>query len=70
MRNEWSKPAAKNARVDAWAYMVSLLKRRELRGQWQRACELLLTEADIGELTKALELALFFDAKLDLTVMA
>jgi hypothetical protein len=70
MRNEWSKPAAKNARVDARAYMVSLLKRRELRGQWQRACELLLTEADIGELTKALELALFFDAKLDLTVMA
>jgi hypothetical protein len=27
--------------------MVLLLKRRELRGQWQRACELLLTEADI-----------------------
>jgi hypothetical protein len=55
--------------LDARAYMVSLLKRRELRGQWQRACELLLTEADIGELTKALELALFFDSKLDLTVM-
>jgi hypothetical protein len=46
--------------------MVSLLKRRELRGQWQRACELLLTEADVAELTKALELALFYDSKLDL----
>jgi len=56
--------------LDARAYIVSLLKRRELRGQWQRACELLLTEADVGELTKALELALFFDSKLDLTVMA
>ena len=56
--------------LDARAYMVSLLKRRELRGQWQRACELLLTEADIGELTKAVELALFYDSKLDLTVRA
>jgi hypothetical protein len=46
--------------LDARAYIVSLLKRRELRGQWQ----------DVGELTKALELALFFDSKLDLTVMA
>ena len=55
---------------DALAYMVSLLKRRELRGQWQRACELLLTEAEVGELTKAVELALFYDSKLDLTVRA
>jgi hypothetical protein len=45
--------------LDARAYIVSLLKRRELRGQWQ----------DVGELTKALELALFFDSKLDLTVI-
>jgi hypothetical protein len=35
--------------LDARTYMVSLLKRRELRGQWQRACELLLTEADVEE---------------------
>jgi hypothetical protein len=62
--------AAPHTVLDARAYIVSLLKRRELRGQWQRACELLLTEADVGELTKALELALFFDSKLDLTVMA
>ena len=27
--------------LDPRAYMLSLLKRRELRGQWQRACELL-----------------------------
>jgi hypothetical protein len=29
----------------------------------------LLTEADVGELTKGLELALFYDCKLDLTAM-
>jgi hypothetical protein len=56
--------------LDAQEYMLSLLKRRELRGQWQRACELLLTEADVGDLTKAVELALFYDSKLDLTVRA
>jgi hypothetical protein len=48
--------------------MIALLKRRELRGQWQRACELLLTEANVGELTKAVGLVLFYDFKLDLTV--
>jgi hypothetical protein len=54
--------------LDARAYMIALLKRRELRGQWQRACELLLTEANVGELTKAVGLVLFYDFKLDLTV--
>jgi hypothetical protein len=52
-----SRPPEAHRRDDA---MLSLLKRRELRGQWQRACELLLAEADVGELTKALELALFY----------
>jgi hypothetical protein len=37
---------------------------RELRSQWQRACELLLAAADVSELTKQIELALFFDARL------
>ena len=31
----------------------------------QRAAELLLAEADVGALSKAVELALFYDAKLD-----
>jgi hypothetical protein len=34
------------------------------RPQWQRACELLLAEADIDDFSKQLELALFYDAKL------
>jgi hypothetical protein len=33
----------------------------------QRAAELLLAEADVAALSKAVELALFFDAKLLLT---
>jgi hypothetical protein len=48
----------------ARAYMLALSGDRELRSQWQRACELLLAGADVGELTKQIELALLYDAKL------
>jgi hypothetical protein len=34
--------------LDARTYMLGLSEDRELRQQWQRACELLLAEADIG----------------------
>jgi hypothetical protein len=37
----------------------------ELRAQWQRAAELLLAEAGVGAFSKQVELALFYDAKLD-----
>ena len=47
-----------------------LSKARELRAAWQRACELLLAEADIAELSKAVELALFYDARLDVKALA
>ena len=40
---------------------------RELRSQWQHAAKLLLREADIGAFSTALELALFYDAKLDVS---
>jgi hypothetical protein len=53
--------------LDARTYMLGLSQDRELRQQWQRACELLLSEADIGALSKQIELALFYDAKLVLT---
>jgi hypothetical protein len=46
--------------------MLGLSPDREMRQQWQRACELLLGEADVGALSKQIELALFYDAKLDL----
>ncbi len=55
--------------LDARTYMLALPKRRETRTQWQRAAELLLGEADVAAFSKAVELALFYDAKLDLTAM-
>jgi hypothetical protein len=53
--------------LDARTYMLGLSKDRELRSQWQRACELLLAEADVAALSRQIELALFYDARLVLT---
>ena len=47
--------------------MLGLSQDRELRQQWQRACELLLVEADIDSFSNQIELALFYEAKLVLT---
>jgi hypothetical protein len=53
--------------LDARTYMLALSKDRERRAQWQRAAELLLAEADVADLSRQIELALFYDAKLDVT---
>jgi hypothetical protein len=53
--------------LDARTYMLALSKDREHRTQWQRACELLLAEADVEAFSRQVELALFYDAKLALT---
>jgi len=53
--------------LDARAYMLGLSKGRELRPQWQGVCELLLAEADVDAFSKQVELALFMDAKLDVS---
>jgi hypothetical protein len=42
--------------LDAQTYMLALSEDRE-RQQWQRACKLLLAEADIDAFSKQLELA-------------
>jgi hypothetical protein len=47
--------------------MLALPKRRETAAQWQRAAELLLDGADVADFSKAVELALFYDAKLDVS---
>jgi hypothetical protein len=52
--------------LDARIYMLALSEARQLRAQWQRAAELLLEGADVTTLNKQVELALFFDGKLDL----
>jgi hypothetical protein len=53
--------------LDARTYMLALSEDREHRSQWQRAAELLLAEADVAALSRQIELALFYDAKLVLT---
>jgi hypothetical protein len=40
-------------------------KKRELRTHWQRICKLILAKEDVMTVSRALELALFRDAKLD-----
>jgi hypothetical protein len=55
--------------LDARTYMLALSKDREHRAQWQRAAELLLAEADVAAFSKQVELALFYDAKLDVVRM-
>ena len=42
----------------------ALPKSRATAAQWQRAAELLLARADVAEVTRAIDLALFYDAKL------
>src|SRR5262249_41308680 len=48
-------------------YMLGLSKDRERRTQWQHAA---VAQADVAEVSKQVELALFFDAKLDVAAMA
>jgi len=47
--------------------MLGLSKDREQRTQWQHAA---LAQADVADFSKQVELALFFDAKLDVAAMA
>jgi hypothetical protein len=49
--------------------MLGLSKDRELRAQWQYAAELLLAETEVANFSKQVELALFYDAKLDVAAM-
>jgi hypothetical protein len=48
-------------------YMTNMDKKPELRQHWQRACKLILAKADVIAVNRALELALFMDAKLDVS---
>jgi hypothetical protein len=49
--------------------MLALWKQRETAARWQYAAELLLAQADVADFSKQIELALFYDAKIDLTAM-
>jgi len=52
---------------DACDYMTGMDKKRELRSHWQRVCKLILAKTDAQTVSRALELALFMDAKLDIS---
>jgi hypothetical protein len=52
---------------EACDYMTSIGKKRELRQRWPRACKLILAKADVVTVSRSLELALFMDAKLDVS---
>src|SRR5262249_11645359 len=56
--------------LDARAYMLRLSKDRERSARWQRVAQLLLAKADVGTVTRQLELALLYDGKLDVRAMA
>ena len=47
--------------------MTGMGKQRELRTQWQRVAKLILAKEDARTVSRALELALFMDAKLDVS---
>jgi hypothetical protein len=47
--------------------MTSMGKKRELRTHWQRVCKLVLAKEDVLTVSRALELALFMDAMLDVS---
>jgi hypothetical protein len=50
--------------------MLRLSKDRERSARWQRAAQLLLAKADVGAVSRELELALLYDGKLDVGAMA
>jgi hypothetical protein len=52
---------------EAVDYMTSIGKKRELRTHWQRVAKLALAKEDVLTVSRALELALFMDAKLDVS---
>jgi hypothetical protein len=52
---------------EACDYMTGMDKKRELRSQWQRVAKLILAKEDTLTVSRALELALFMDAKLDVS---
>ena len=52
---------------EACDYMTRMGKQRELRQRWQRVAKLVIAKEDMLTVSRALELALFMDAKLVLT---
>jgi hypothetical protein len=54
---------------EACTYMTGMGKKREMRQHWQRVAKLVLANEDLLTVSRALELALFYEAKLDVGAM-
>jgi len=52
--------------ADAADYMMMALSKDRQRAHWQRAARLILDGADADDLSRQVELALFYDRQLDL----
>jgi hypothetical protein len=52
---------------DACDYMTGMGKKRELLSHWQRVAKLVLAKEDVLTVSRALELAPFMDAKLEVS---
>ena len=52
--------------ADAADYMMMALSKDRQRAHWQRAARLLLDEAHAHDLSRQVELALFYDRQIDL----
>ena len=52
---------------DVVDYMAALPREREMRAYWQCAAGSILDQAAVAEVSRRIQLALFFDGKLDLT---
>jgi hypothetical protein len=52
---------------EAVEYITNIGRKRELRSHWQRIAKLILAKEGVLTVSRALELALFMDAKLDVS---
>jgi|GraSoiStandDraft_59_1057299.scaffolds.fasta_scaffold1127077_1 hypothetical protein len=55
---------------EACDYTTAMDKQRELRQRWQRIAKLILAKENVLTVSRALELALFMDANLDVVAIA
>ena len=53
--------------ADALTYMLALPEDPEFRHHLQHTAKLILEQADVADVSRRVELALFYDAKLDRT---
>ena len=55
--------------ADARDYMLALPEDREFKHHWQHTAKMILDQADVADVSRRVELALFYDSKLDLVAL-